>query len=251
MLDAKEELAIAEQFGVARTQVRRDHLISHLLAALSNHLADEVVFFGGTALARSLVPDGRLSEDIDLLSVGRRSDTAQLVERHLVRGVRQEYPGLLWDPPLTEVRDTEPAVLRTPEDFTVRVQLLSPVGYPQWPIALRDLTQRYSDAPPARMLVPTAPSFAAWKTVTWMHRAAARDLYDLWALAHTDAINAEAADLFARFGPTNRRPSDDLFRRPPDDARWNQDLAGQTRLDVTAAEALDVVQSAWRRASAR
>ncbi len=59
MLDPVEEVAVAEQFGVAAAQVRRDHLISHLLVALSRSLADEVVFFGGTALARGLVPDGR------------------------------------------------------------------------------------------------------------------------------------------------------------------------------------------------
>jgi hypothetical protein len=73
MLAPDEEAAVAEQFGVARTQVRRDHLISHLLAALSTHLADQVVCFGGTALSRSFVPDGRLSEDIDLIAVGRRA----------------------------------------------------------------------------------------------------------------------------------------------------------------------------------
>jgi hypothetical protein len=45
MLSPEEELAVAEQFGVARAQVRRDHLISHLLAMLSVHLVDRVVFF--------------------------------------------------------------------------------------------------------------------------------------------------------------------------------------------------------------
>lgn len=42
--------------------------------------------FGGTALARSLVPDGRLSEDIDLLAIGRRCDVVGAVERQLVQG---------------------------------------------------------------------------------------------------------------------------------------------------------------------
>lgn len=43
MLNADEEAAVAERFGVARSQVRRDHLISHLLAALSANAADQVV----------------------------------------------------------------------------------------------------------------------------------------------------------------------------------------------------------------
>lgn len=250
VLDAGEEAAVAEQFGVGPTQVRRDHLISHLLAALSHQLADRVVFFGGTALARSLAPDGRLSEDIDLLATGQRRDVVDLVERHLVRGVRREYPGLRWDPPLTAVRDTEPAVLWTPDGLPVRVQLLNPLGYPHWPVHPRELVQRYSDAPAARLRVPTAEAFAAWKTVTWMDRAAARDLYDLWLLADVGAINAEAAQLFARLGPTTRVPSDDLFRQPPDESRWRRDLAGQTRLTVTAAEALVAIRSAWRIATA-
>jgi hypothetical protein len=66
VLDPAEEIATTERFGVARDQVLRDHLISHLLAALSEHCRDQVVFFGGTALSRTFVPDGRLSEDIDL-----------------------------------------------------------------------------------------------------------------------------------------------------------------------------------------
>jgi predicted nucleotidyltransferase component of viral defense system len=94
MLAPEEELAVAEQFGVARAQVRRDHLISHLLATLSVHVADRVVFFGGTALCRSLLPNGRLSEDIDLIAVGRRRDVAGLIEHHLVRENRREFPGM-------------------------------------------------------------------------------------------------------------------------------------------------------------
>ncbi len=34
MLDPEEEIATAEQFGIARDQVRHDQLISHLLVAL-------------------------------------------------------------------------------------------------------------------------------------------------------------------------------------------------------------------------
>lgn len=249
MLDPAEEAVVAEQFGVARAQVRRDHLISHLLAALSAELAEQVVFFGGTALARSLAPQSRLSEDIDLLAVRRRRDIVDAVERELVRGVRREYPELIWEPPLGAVRDVQAAVLRNPEGLTVRVQLLDPVGYPRWPVEPRDLVQRYSDAPPARLVVPTAASFAAWKTVAWLDRAAMRDLYDLAVLARLGAIDAEAADLFARLGPTAQPPSDRHFREMvPDEDRWRRELTGQARLEVTAAEALAQVRAAWHAA---
>jgi predicted nucleotidyltransferase component of viral defense system len=53
VLDPDQLQAVAETFGVDDAQVRRDHLISHLLAAISAEAAEEIVFFGGTALARS------------------------------------------------------------------------------------------------------------------------------------------------------------------------------------------------------
>ncbi len=49
-LDPQAAARIARQFGVAFEQVRRDHLISLTLAALTP-LSDQLVFFGGTALA--------------------------------------------------------------------------------------------------------------------------------------------------------------------------------------------------------
>lgn len=245
MLDADEEAAIAESFGVARPQVRRDHLISHLLAALSANAADQVTFFGGTALSRTFAPNGRLSEDIDLIATGKRREAAEIVEACLIRGTRREYPGLRWQPLLTTVRDVEPAVLTSPDGLTVRVQLLSVTGFPPWPTTSQSLVQRYSDAPPATLTVFTQAAFAASKTVAWFNRAAPRDLFDLWLLAQAGALDSAAAQLFARHGPTNRPPTVDLFSQGLDEVRWRQELAGQTRLDITAAEALDAVRRAW------
>lgn len=41
---ADDRDAVAEQFGVSTEQVERDHLISHLLAVLSERFADRVHF---------------------------------------------------------------------------------------------------------------------------------------------------------------------------------------------------------------
>jgi hypothetical protein len=41
-LDDSEARAVADRFGVAIEQVRRDHLISHILAALSASLCENV-----------------------------------------------------------------------------------------------------------------------------------------------------------------------------------------------------------------
>lgn len=245
MLTADEEHAVAQQFGVDPEQVRRDHLISHLLAALSEHFADQVLFFGGTALARTFFAEGRLSEDIDLIALNSRTNTAEAMERTLPRAVRREYPTLAWSPPLTNVQDTDPAVLTTPDSVTVRIQLLSRTGYAPWPSARRDVVQRYSDAPPATLVVPTREAFAAWKTTAWIDRRASRDLYDLWLLAGVGALDDTAAELFRKHGPTNKKPTPDQFSEAPDEAIGRRDLAGQTRLTITASEALDRVRTAW------
>jgi predicted nucleotidyltransferase component of viral defense system len=49
---------VASRFGVGMEQVRRDHLISHVLAAISCDVStDALVFFGGTALSRTHLAD--------------------------------------------------------------------------------------------------------------------------------------------------------------------------------------------------
>ena len=63
----EEWAAVAEHFGADFEQVRRDHLISHVLAAIAADIStDDLVFFGGTALSRTYLADARLSDDIEV-----------------------------------------------------------------------------------------------------------------------------------------------------------------------------------------
>lgn len=243
-LQTPEAARVAAQFGVSDEQVRRDHLISLILAAVEPH-ADELLFFGGTALARTHLPDRRLSEDIDLIALSDRAALAPRVVASVERALRRSHGTITWSAPLAAVRDVDPVVLSTDDGLMVRIQLLRRTGYPSWPTERRDMIQRYSDARPARLQVPTPAAFVAWKTAAWVDRRAARDLYDLWALTHIDALTATAADLFARYGPTSSTPQPWMFNRAPEQVSWHDQLAGQTRLEVTAQEALDVVRLAW------
>ena len=249
MLDGAEAAAAAEKFGVSDEQIRRDHLLSHLLAVLARDLPDAVIFYGGTALARTHLPDGRLSEDLDLFAVPHRVDVVADVERTLATGLRREYGLLAWDPPLSEVRSVDSAVLRTRDALTVRVQLLDRVGHPSWPTERRDLVQRYKDAPSARLTVPTLPGFAASKTAAWHDRKLPRDLYDLWGLANLGALDAAAAAVFANHGPTGRPPQPWMFTDAPTAADWTAQLGGQTRLTVDPLDALTIVRAAWAAAT--
>ena len=245
MLDPGQAAAVAEDFGVADEQVRRDHLLSHLLAALSRELSDAVVFFGGTALARTHLPDGRLSEDLDLYAVPTRAQVVGDVERVLADGARREYGRLAWDPPLTAVRDIDAATLRTADGLTVRVQLIDPSRHAPWPTERRALVQRYRDAPSATLTVLTLPAFAAAKTSAWVDRRAPRDLYDLWGLARLGALDVNAARLFAELGPTGQVPRPWMFADPPSETDWRTQLGGQTRLAISPSEAIAVVREAW------
>ena len=200
---------------------------------------------GGTALARTHLPHGRLSEDLDLYAVPRRSDVVAEVEKVLADGVRREYGRLTWDPPLSAVRDVDPAVLHTNDGLTVRVQLLDPSHHPAWPTERCRLVQRYSDAPPATLVVPTLPAFAAAKTAAWHDRHTPRDLYDLWGLARLGALEVQAADLFATHGPIGRPPQPWMFTDPPTSRSWATELGGQTRIAVDPVEALAVVRDVW------
>ncbi len=71
LIDSDRERVKAE-FSADDSQVERDHLISHILAELSTGMRQQLKFYGGTALSRSYLPHGRLSEDIDLIAVGPR-----------------------------------------------------------------------------------------------------------------------------------------------------------------------------------
>jgi predicted nucleotidyltransferase component of viral defense system len=240
--------AVATQFGVSTEQVERDHLISHVLAFLSTIVGDQVQFIGGTALARTHLPAGRLSEDIDLIALDDRKPVAAALDAALPRAVARSHGRLTLEPTLGSVASTVPGILRSQSGLSVRIQLLSARDRVVWPSERRVLVQRYTDAPTAELLVPTLPAFAASKTSTWADRHSARDLWDLWALSELGAIDRQAADLYRRHGPTNRPPSARLFTKAPTDAEWRAQLAGQTRITVSARQALAAVREAWRAA---
>jgi predicted nucleotidyltransferase component of viral defense system len=247
-MDNDECDRIADRFGVGRRQVERDHLVSHLLAFLSRRFGDRLHFIGGTALARTFLPDGRLSEDIDLIAIGERKALAAELDAALPRAVARTHGRLTLEPALVNVSDAVPTVLHTDDGLSVRVQLLSARQRVLWPTERRVLVQRYRDVPRAELEVPTLSAFAASKTATWADRGAPRDLWDLWALSIIGAIDEAAADLYRRLGPTNRPPAPNLFDRAPSEAEWQSQLAGQTQLTLSASEALTVVRNAWERA---
>lgn len=252
MLDSDDLACVADEFGVSEYQVRRDHLISHALMVVGE-LDLPVTFYGGTALSRTFVVDpargARLSEDIDLYS-GDRAAVARALDSGLPRLLRREFPGLGLEPGLASVRAIEPAALRTRDGLQVRIQVLdSQQGHSdllRYPVEARPVLLRYRDLPaniPLR--TPTLAAFAAMKTIAWRDRRAARDLYDLAALAGADGLTKEAAELVRAVSGVRVARYDFADRG---ELAWRDQLAHQTRLAVTPQECLRVVASAYGRA---
>lgn len=245
-LAADDASRVARQFGVSHQQVERDHAISHVLAFLASlPESKHLTFFGGTALARTDLPDLRLSEDIDLLVTGRRQTVAQAIESRLARHLARTFVSVTWIAPLTTATGATPAIIELDGTSRVQIQLLAADDYPPWPTAMRHLEQRYTDAPTAAMRTLTAESFVAAKTAAWIDRRAARDLYDLWALAESGRFTTAAAELYRSHGPTGRPPGSWAFDDVPSNAEWQAALSHQCRLVVTPAEAAEAVRSAW------
>ncbi|MGH2787597.1 MAG: nucleotidyl transferase AbiEii/AbiGii toxin family protein [Actinomycetota bacterium] len=73
MIDHAEIRARARRLGLDASYVENDYALCHLLVAICEGLP-ELVFRGGTALARIYWPDFRLSEDLDFTSQGPISD---------------------------------------------------------------------------------------------------------------------------------------------------------------------------------
>ncbi|WP_454049526.1 nucleotidyl transferase AbiEii/AbiGii toxin family protein [Cellulomonas sp. Marseille-Q8402] len=250
MTVAEELGAVAERFGADQVQVERDHLISHVLAALASVPTDDLVFFGGTALSRTLLPHGRLSEDIDLIARGSRAAVADSVTDTVDRALRRTHGRPRWEPALADVTGPGTSVLSVPSGASIRVQLLAGDGY-AWPTEVTPIEQRYSDVPPTLLRTLTAPAFAAAKLAAWIDRRASRDLWDLAQLAEVGLVDGRAAEVFRRFGPFGSAPGGWVFAPPPSEPVWQRDLAHQTVLTIDPQTAAAVVRAAWERAFAQ
>lgn len=232
-------------FGADDVQVERDHLVSHALAAISADLGERVKFYGGTALARTFIPQGRLSEDIDLISVGPRIEIAEALTRTLTRRLSREFGRPAFQPALADSRGAQSVAVTFPSGQKIKIQLQPSDHYPDWPFEFRDLIQRYDDVAPATLLVPTLDTFIAWKTVAFIDRRASRDLWDLAALAQLGPFRRTSAELFTSFGQFRSLPTASTIPQAPTESVWHRDLAHQTRLLMTAVDARATVVNAW------
>ena len=192
-------------FGVPPDQIHHDYAISRILEAMAPH-SEVFVFYGGTALSRTILDGLRLSEDIDLISVMRRDDTARILDDALRFGLRSRFGTVTATPPLTETRRDTDACVYHIGPINVQIQLINGDDYAPWPTQMSLINQRYSGIPEISLTTYTAAGFVAAKTSAWCERNTPRDLYDLWALSQRGFINQASADVFKKYGPTGNYP---------------------------------------------
>jgi len=198
VLHPEERSRWAAHFGVQPDQIDRDYVTSHLLVALSS-CSDAFIFYGGTALSRTVLPNLRLSEDIDLLSVGDRRDVAPLIDNAIKSYMEPIFGPILADRWLAKTRrDTSPCLLHI-GDVNIKVQLIDGTFTAQWPIQNSVIEQRYRGVPSITLHTYTPRSFVGAKTAAWVERGRVtpRDLYDLWALARDGWIDAQSHTFFS------------------------------------------------------
>lgn len=249
MIDPDDLARICAEYGVAEEQVRRDHLISHVLHALAA-IDVPVVFFGGTALARThlttAASGGRLSEDIDLYTDDRKGVAAAL-DAGIPRLLRREFPRSRWQPGSRAfARWTRPNWSRkrdcayaSKSSIWETATRSGSAGRPSaWTsnCATRDVPD------PVELRVPTLPAFVAMKVSAYADRRAPRDLYDLGALATLGAVTSEVSSLVRDV--TGVAPQQHLFRTlPPMD--WEGQLAHQTTGLPSPQQCLATVRKAF------
>lgn len=240
-------------FGVGEDQIRHDFVVSHMLRSLARD-AGRFVFYGGTALSRTFLNGLRLSEDIDLLSVGLRGQAAVLLDEALRDGLERQFGLIRANPSLPDTKTDTQACLYTIADVTVQIQLIAGDTYTPWPRQLSQVSQRYTGLDDVVLTTYTPAGFVGAKTTAWCDttRNAPRDLYDLWALAQGGYIDVVAAQTFRQCGPTSGYPWPWMFpEQAPGQGEWEDALAHLGRLAVGPDEAYETVVTAWEAAVQR
>lgn len=239
-----------DHFGVARDQIEHDFVISHILAAIAQ-VSDHVVFYGGTALSRTILDGLRLSEDIDLLTVSHRKDVAPLLDETIRRTLERGFGLIDANPWLADSKTDSQASIFTIGTVDVQVQLTDGRYRTNWPTQTTWISQRYDGIPAIKLTTLTASGFVGAKTDAWcdLTRNAPRDLYDLWALARAGHINAEAAAIYKQLGATGQYPQrSTLPSRAPTGREWDDALGHQCHPQIDPDRALGQVLEAWERA---
>lgn len=236
MITPVEAARRAEQLGVAVDRIHKDHVVSHVIAALEG---EPVRFFGGTALARSVLEGHRLSEDIDFMAADFDDGIEHRLRVALARpvGIVDVRTGLRrsW------MRESTVGASRIDP---VRVQFVRfETRDEAWGWAPREIRLFYSCLPHhVTLITPTLEGFVAMKFGAFLDRRAPRDLFDLAELATRGAVTRHALAICRSMLGAEPHPSDFRNVRRSTAEAWEVELGTMTRNLVPADRALERVR---------
>lgn len=222
MISPAEVSEQASRWGVSPSQIEKDHVISHLLVAIAE-VGVPIWFYGGTALNRSHIEMGRLSEDIDLMVEDPKIDIEALLQRPLFR----HLGATSWE-------------LRSRLSW-MRTYLVSAIGTSvkfqlvrfdrddrRWGWEERHVELRYSCLPAhVAMRLPEVEGFVAMKLSAYTERWAPRDLMDLAQLAHRGAVTPAAIARMRAVTGRGVSLHDFTTKRGPNQTEWETELGHQ------------------------
>lgn len=201
MINQEETEEYSLQFDVSFEQIHKDHAISHILIALGKIIEennmDNMMFFGGTALNRTVLKDFRLSEDVDLIISNFKTASAQIKTR-LAEMLENEFPQNAWIN--EEINDDKwTGTLQIKSGISIQIEIVEPRQ--QWNLYLdkkviEEVQLRYSDVNvQLKLPVPSTDVFVAMKLNAWFDRHTPRDLADLYMLAQMNYFTKESFEL--------------------------------------------------------
>lgn len=171
----------ARELSVEEEHVRRDYILCHVLAAMAQ-MFPELVFRGGTALARVYWPDYRLSEDLDFIANESPSDFQTRLEAAISQASQQTR----WDLSLDFGRVRSGWSRSTVRSEHGELLIDLNVGERAFlNIESQPVTLPYSDLHESPRTVSTVALAEIlgnkWYMLGDNERREPRDLYDVWA----------------------------------------------------------------------
>jgi predicted nucleotidyltransferase component of viral defense system len=168
----------ARRLGVDIELIRKDYILNHVLAAVAES-ANDLVFRGGTALARVYWPDFRISEDLDFLVEGKLAQATEVVDQAARAAAERTGADLVVE--LTRPDSDMVRALVGWEEVQLAVDL-NRAESPALPAEPRELNLPYSDLSSVRAIrVVALEEILANKWYMLDDRKEPRDLFDLWS----------------------------------------------------------------------
>jgi uncharacterized protein len=225
MIDRVELRARARRIGLDVSHVENDYVLCHLLVAISRSIP-ELVFRGGTALARIYWPDYRLSEDLDFTSPGPITDLGPRLE-NAVEVARESttlnlkltygFPHDSWSRSTVQWADHELIL-----DVNMDENVAMGSSEEKADLPYRDLQQ-------LEMMIPvfSLPEILGNKWFMLNDRTEPRDLFDVWTGLVTFGVEFEVIESGhqARYGSAPNRGS--LYNAERLEGLWETRLAHQ------------------------